>query len=172
MSINRTQLAAAAFAAGAAGEYFLDPQHGRRRRHLARDRGLAMIRRPAKRVAGEAHRRASYAEGVAQGAIHRATSAGGERDAGRLNDAGLAAKIQSEVFRAKDAPKDAVDINVEAGVAYLRGQLDTHEEIERLVAAVEGVEGIAGVQNLLHVPGEPAPASAVSALRLPASPGR
>jgi osmotically-inducible protein OsmY len=158
MNTGRIPLAAAAVAAGAAGEYFLDPDNGKRRRHIARDRGLALIRRPVRRVAAEAQRRASYAEGVAQGMVHDATTGGAARDPSRLNDAGLAAKIQSEVFRAADSPKDAVDVNVENGVTYLRGELPSHEAIEGLVDQVRAVDGVGPVQSLLHVPGEPAPA--------------
>jgi osmotically-inducible protein OsmY len=157
--MNRAIPIAAAVAAGAAGEYFLDPQHGKRRRHVARDRGMALIRRPARRFAGEAQRRAADAEGVAEGVVHAATRGGG-RDPERLNDAGLAAKVQSEVFRDPDAPKDHVSVNVEDGVVYLRGELPNQNEIESLVADVQAVDGVGEVNSLLHVPGEPAPARA------------
>lgn len=154
MAVSRT-IAAAALGAGAA--YFLDPDNGTRRRHMARDRGLAFFRRPAKRAVAGAERQARYAAGVAKGVAHQAASAGGERDAERLNDAGLAAKVKSEAFRAEDAPKDSIDINVEAGVIYLRGEADSPGQIEELIEKVEAVDGVRAVESLLHVPGEPAP---------------
>jgi hypothetical protein len=51
-----------------------------------------------------------------------------------------------------------VSVNVEDGVAYLRGQLEDRSAIDRLVEAVRQVEGVRDVQSLLHEPGEPAPA--------------
>jgi len=148
-------IAAVAVAAGAAGEYFLDPEGGKRRRHMARDRGLALLRRPTRGVVAKAERRASYAKGVVKGMAHEATTPAGERDPERLNDQGLAAKIQSEVFR--ETPNDSVNVNVESGVAHLRGALDSRAEIDRLVQRVQEVEGVKSVHSLLHVPGEPAP---------------
>ena len=83
---------------------------------------------------------------------------GSREDAGeRLNDPALQAKVESEIFRGPDAPKDKVSVNVENGVAYLRGELDDREAIDRLAEAAGSVEGIRGVENLLHTPGEPAP---------------
>jgi hypothetical protein len=44
----------AAGAAGLAAGYFLDPDSGKRRRHVARDRALGLIRRGARRTSREA----------------------------------------------------------------------------------------------------------------------
>jgi hypothetical protein len=154
---GRTVQVAAGAAIGAAAGYFLDPDNGRRRRHVARDRGLALVRRPARRVAGEARRKASYAEGALRGAFHEASTQGDQRDPARLNDQGLQAKVESEVFRAADSPKDAVNVNVEAGVVYLRGQLDSAEEIDHLVDSVRQVEGVGEIRSLLHLPGAEPP---------------
>jgi osmotically-inducible protein OsmY len=159
MSRSHAVTLTAAFAAGAAGEYFLDPQNGRRRRHQARDRGLALIRRPAQRAADTVRRRASYAEGVAEGALHEMAGAPG-RDPDRLNDAALAAKVQSEVFRDEDSPKDRVSVSAHNGTIELRGELDAEDEIEALLERVAEVEGVSSVENLLHLPGEPAPTRA------------
>jgi hypothetical protein len=151
------RVVAGAAIAGAAAEYFLDPDNGKRRRHIARDRGLALALRPARKAAAEAQRKASYAEGVVKGAFHEATTRGDERDPARLNDEGLKAKIESEVFRAAEAPKDAVNVNVEAGVVYLRGELGSPDDIDRLVDSVREVEGVGEVRSLLHVPGQEPP---------------
>jgi len=113
-----------------------------------------------RRGAREAERRARYAEGVAHGVAHRAQSAtekvtgGAERS---YDDATLRAKVESEIFRAPDAPKDRVSVNTANGIVYLRGQLERQEEIESLVAAARRVEGVQDVRNLLHQPGAPAP---------------
>jgi hypothetical protein len=139
--------------AGAAAEYFLDPHSGKRRRHVARDRFGAFFRRRGREV----ERKASYLEGVAAGAPHRVKQAVAPGDGKEIDDLTLTRKVESEVFRAADAPKGQVDVNTENGIVYLRGELKRREEIEKLVANVEKVEGVKGVKNLLHLPKTPAP---------------
>jgi hypothetical protein len=69
-----------------------------------------------------------------------------------LNDPTLENKVQSEIFRDADAPKGKVSVNVEHGVVFLRGELDSAKQIEELVDAAALVEGVKGVENLLHEP--------------------
>ena len=141
-------------AAGFAAAWFLDPNDGTRRRHVVRDKAFKYVRRGK----DEAVRKADYTAGQVKGAAYEAAPVGSREDAGeRLNDPALQAKVESEIFRGPDAPKDKVSVNVENGVAYLRGELDDREAIDRLVEAAGSVEGIRGVENLLHTPGEPAP---------------
>ena len=141
-------------AIGAAAAYFLDPDNGARRRNVARDWTMARLRRGA----DEVQRKAQYAQGVATGVAHRAkdpTSA--IEDGAQVNDATLARKVESIIFRAPDAPKGKVSVNVEDGVVYLRGELESRDEIDELVKAANGVDGVRRVENLLHLPAEPAP---------------
>ncbi len=74
-----------------------------------------------------------------------------------LDDQTLKAKIESEVFREAEAPKGEVNVNVEEGVVYLRGQLDDRSLIEDLERRVRSVHGVERVENLLHTPGTEAP---------------
>jgi len=137
-------------AIGAAAAWFLDPNDGTRRRNMARDKAARYARQGKDQAAGQASSAASTIKGKATAAA----PGGGREPAGeRLNDPGLQAKIESEVFRAADAPKDRVSVNVEDGIAYLRGELDDREEIERLQEATAKVEGVRGVENLLHTSG-------------------
>ena len=145
-----TALAAGA-AGGAAGAYFLDPQNGKRRRHQAFDRLKALLRRSA----AEGQRKARYAAGVAKGAAYEAGGAGDGAES--LPDPDLANKVRTEIFRGEDAPNGDVSVNAEDGVVYLRGEVDSAEEIERLAAQSQEINGVRGVVNLLHRPGEPAP---------------
>ena len=58
-------------AGGAAGAYFLDPQEGKRRRHVAFDRIKPLLARGK----AESERKAGYTAGVAKGAAADAASA-------------------------------------------------------------------------------------------------
>jgi gas vesicle protein len=60
----------AAGAVGLAAGYFLDPDSGKRRRQIARDRTLAVIRRGADR----SRRQGEYTAGVAEGKMEAAKS--------------------------------------------------------------------------------------------------
>ena len=145
---------------GAVGEYFLDPDNGARRRNLVRDKALAWIRGPFQTVAAEAERKASYVAGKAQGVIHKVKVGGDERDASRLNDPALQAKVESVVFRLAEIPKGSINVNVEDRVVYLRGEVEQLEMINRLIGEVEKVEGVEEVRSLLHTPGTSAPMKA------------
>jgi osmotically-inducible protein OsmY len=111
---------AAAGAAGLAGAFFLDPESGKRRRHIARDRALALIRQ------------------------------GAETTRPAANDQALAERVKSEIFQPADAPKGSVNVNVERGVVYLRGEVRNRDQIKKLVEQAGAVDGVAGVENLLH----------------------
>ena len=74
-----------------------------------------------------------------------------------LDDQTLKAKVESEVFRAAEAPKGDVNVNVEEGVVYLRGQLEDASLIQDLERRVRSVHGVDRVENLLHTPGTEAP---------------
>jgi len=76
-----------------------------------------------------------------------------------VDDQTLKAKIESEVFRETEAPKGDVNVNVELGVVYLRGQLEDQSLIEELEQRVRTVQGVNSVENLLHTPGTEAPTS-------------
>jgi osmotically-inducible protein OsmY len=138
-------------AAGAAAEYFLDPVDGKRRRHVARDKATKVLRRGSRKAAAQAQ----YAAGVAQGKVAGARPS----EPKHHDDVTLAHKVETEIFRAPDAPKGSVDVNAEHGVVYLRGEVETTERAEELAEAARQVEGVKSVKNLLHTPGTPAPQS-------------
>ena len=99
----------------------------------------------------ETVRRGKYLEGVAEGLAHRAVHTvpvGRRKD--QPDDVTLARKIESIALRSAHTPKGHVSVNAERGVVYLRGQLDSAEQIEALVHATGAVEGVKGVKNLLH----------------------
>ena len=139
-------------ALGAAAAWFLDPNDGTRRRNTTRDKALKLARKGQEQAAQQA----TYATNTVKGAAVAPTT-GREPADERLNDPALQAKVESEIFRSADAPKDKVSVNVEDGVVYLRGELDDPAAAEGLREAASKVDGVRGVESLLHRPGEPAP---------------
>jgi osmotically-inducible protein OsmY len=138
-------------AAGAAAAHFLDPQSGRRRRNTVRDQAQSKVQH----AASAAQSQATYAAGQAKGAVSSVTPSGT-----RLQDADdvtLARKVETEIFRAPDAPKGDVSVDVQHGVANLRGEVPDESWKERLADEAGHVDGIQGVNNLLHTPDEPTP---------------
>jgi osmotically-inducible protein OsmY len=138
-------------ALGAALTYFFDPQNGALRRNMARDRFLAFFRRRGREAARAGRGMAAEAYGLKQKAAHL------REEPKSYDDQTLKAKIESEVFRPADAPKGAINVNVENGVVYLRGQVEQPEVIEELEERVRAVQGVDDVENLLHLPGTEAP---------------
>jgi osmotically-inducible protein OsmY len=137
----------AAAVGGAAFAYFLDPQAGRRRRHVVRDRALSLAKQGSRR----GRKLVNHVSSDARGYVERARHARGAHE--ELDDATLVDKVESIVFRARDVPKGQININAENGVVFLRGEVEHPELVEALEARVRKVDGVRGVQNLLHTPG-------------------
>jgi osmotically-inducible protein OsmY len=93
-------------------------------------------------------------KGAAQGVT---PGAGREPAEERLNDPALARKVESEIFRGSDVPREKVSVNVQDGVVQLRGELDSQAQIDGLAAAAHAVDGVQGVEVLLHVTGTQSP---------------
>jgi osmotically-inducible protein OsmY len=138
-------------AIGAALTYFFDPQQGARRRNMARDRALALFRRGGRKAARAGRLAAAEAHGVKQKATHLREQ---PKD---FDDQTLKAKIESEAFRPEGSPKGDVNVSVESGIVYLRGQVDDPTIIEELERRVRSVHGVSRIENLLHLPGTEAP---------------
>src|SRR5215831_16770329 len=82
------------------------------------------------------------------------------RQAPKPDDVTLARKVESEIFRDADVPKGKINVNVEDGVVYLRGELEQPDLIKDLESQARRVQGVRDVENLLHTPGQEAPAPA------------
>ena len=67
-----------------------------------------------------------------------------------FDDQTLKAKVESEVFRPADSPKGDVNVNVENGVVFLRGQVERQELVGELEDRVRKVQGVERVENLLN----------------------
>jgi osmotically-inducible protein OsmY len=137
----------AAAVGGAAFMYFADSQHGRRRRHVTRDKAVSLSRHAGRRGRKLVHHVTSDARGYVERARH-ARARGGEE----LDDQTLVDKVESIVFRDRDVPKGQINVNAENGVVFLRGQVDRPELVDALEARVRKVSGVRDVQNLLRTP--------------------
>src|SRR5215210_8708378 len=122
-------------ALGGALLYFFDRRQGAERRRRLLDRARGLIGRRQTRMG-------SFGEGRVPAT---------QRSVG-YDDQTLKAKVESEVFRDADAPKGDVNVNVEQGVVYLRGELGEQSLIEDLTQRVQSVDGVNRVENLLHTP--------------------
>jgi len=145
-----------AFGAGALVAYFVDPDRGKRRRNMARDRSYSMMRRFGWNASKTARRAADTAYGIRQEMAHAPEI----HEA--LDDATLARKVESEIFRDASIPKGAINVNAEEGVVVLRGQVERPDQILGLEQAVRRIPDVLDVQNFLHLPGEAAPNKAES----------
>jgi len=137
---------------GAALAYFFDPETGNRRRSMTRDRVLAFFRRTGRQAGRAGQAAKSQAYGVTQNAIHLK-----ERSKEEPDDATLAHKVETEIFRDADVPKGDINVNAENGVVYLRGQVADEGLVETLGKSVRKIQGVREVENLLHTPGTPTP---------------
>jgi osmotically-inducible protein OsmY len=138
-------------AIGAALAYFFDPDNGRRRRKEAIRKAAKGFRQAGRRGKGAM----SQAQGLKEKATHLKEQAKPQPD-----DVTLARKVESEIFRSPDVPKGQINVNVEDGVVFLRGELEEPDLIKDLETQARKVQGVLGVENLLHVPGQEAPAKA------------
>lgn len=136
---------------GASLAYLLDPQLGRRRRALTRDRVAATARRGARQLGRVRRKATSDVAGMEERISHLSFT-----DSEPANDADLKARVETELFRDPDIPKGQININVENRVVVLRGELNRPEEINRIESKVESIPGVADVENLLHLRNTPA----------------
>ena len=144
-------IAGLAAGTGAVVAYLFDPDRGRARRAVARDRVAAVVRRGVRHTEHARRNVSAHAHGIAQRVSHvRETTP-------ILDDAALGDKVRSELFRDEAIPKGQININVEHGVVILRGQLETPEEIAEIEARVRRIGGVWDVENLMHLPGLPSP---------------
>ena len=138
--------------AGAAAMYFLDPDRGKRRRNMARDRVAATFRRGTRRAERLGRRAGAGTQSLAHRVAHARPA-----ETGPVDDRTLEQRVESQLFRHVDVPGDRISISVEEGVLVLRGEVDRPEQIGELEAAARKIPGVQMVENLLHLPGTPAP---------------
>jgi hyperosmotically inducible periplasmic protein len=132
--------------------YFMDPERGRRRRHMTRDRTLARVRRVQRGLRAMWRDAAAETYGVSHRIVHLVPKSTEVAD-----DETLRQRVESQLFRDRHIPKGHLNINCEHGMVILRGELDSPSEIAQLEERVRSIPGVRGVQNLVHPHGTPAP---------------
>jgi osmotically-inducible protein OsmY len=141
----------AGVALGALLAFFFDKGRGRRRRRQLIDQTAGFFRRRM-RQAGRVRRGVGgQIFGMAMKATHLR-----EQPKPQPDDATLARKVETEIFRPADVPKGTINVNAEDGVVYLRGEVPTPEMMQDLVEHTQRIQGVKGVKNLLHLPRTPA----------------
>jgi osmotically-inducible protein OsmY len=128
-----------------------DPQQGRRRRAELVDRTKALFRRTARRAERAGRGVGARVYGMSQQVQHL------EEESKDFDDATLAHKVETEIFRDADVPKGQINVNVQEGVVQLRGEVPNADILDDLVEKTRRVQGVREVENLLHLPGTPAP---------------
>src|SRR4051794_14584856 len=108
------------------------------------------------RMAVAERRRAQHAMDTNRFAEHAGQR---QRNASDFDDATIAHRVETVLFRDDDVPKGQINVNAENGRVYLRGTIDDAELISRLERMARDVRGVRGVVNLLHAPGSPVPSA-------------
>jgi hyperosmotically inducible protein len=153
-SMNSALRLATAFAAGAAIMYYLDPEAGRRRRAMARDKGVGTRRQ----AADLARTRSKLAADRLQGAAARTRARMSDEP---VDDDRLRERIRSKLGHLVEHP-GAVNVQVDSGHVVLGGNAAV-DEIDRLADAVAAIPGVDGVDNRLAVGARPTASGAEEA---------
>lgn len=136
--------------AGAALTYVLDPQQGRRRRALVRDKALHYARRSGV-LAGRAARNLS---GRARGLLHliEKRMPWYEPEPVPEDDQFIKDRVQSRLGRERDLPLHAVNFDCTDGIVRIRGTVPDAESARRLVERTAAVDGVRAAVSLMRLP--------------------
>ncbi|WP_157991493.1 BON domain-containing protein [Caldimonas tepidiphila] len=131
-------------AASAAAMYYLDPQHGRQRRTMVRDRFDTMTHDAGDYARAKGRMAADRIKGVASSAS--APFAGMRQS---RNDRKLQKQLSSQLGRWVNQPQ-AIEVEVSQGDVCLRGHV-LAAELDTLLSAVRAMPGVQHVDNQLEV---------------------
>jgi osmotically-inducible protein OsmY len=137
---------------GAAIAYLWDPVSGRGRRAKVRERASSIARRAGDRADKLTRHGGNILEGKVRGITEPLV--GTERT---TDDRTVADRVRSDVLGRRDLGAGALVVDVQDGVANLRGQVDDAATIERVLDLTKQVSGVQDVVNLVHLPDSVAP---------------
>jgi osmotically-inducible protein OsmY len=132
---------------GAGLMYFLDPDRGRRRRAMARDKA----RRWSRQARGAAETTVRDMSNRTRGAMASFSSWG--KPASEVSDWVLIERVRSALGMVMSHPS-SIDVYAMNGAVTIRGPV-LMEEVEPIVSAVRRVDGVTHVDNQLEIHLEP-----------------
>lgn len=127
---------------GAALMYVLDPERGKRRRALVRDKAV----RATKKAGGSLGARSRDWKNRAKGVAAEVRSLARKEE---VSDPVLEERVRAEIGRVVSTP-GAMEVSSTAGVVTLSGAV-LSSEVDDLISAVRGVEGVEDVENRLEM---------------------
>lgn len=138
--MKKTRLLLSGIALGAGCSYFFDPQCGKRRRNIARDRGQSMLRKTTlwleKAVRDLRHR--------VEGSVAEAT---GMLDFSTPGDAQLIERVRARLGHIASHPR-LIEVAAHDGRITLHGHAPA-EEIGRIALSISTLRGVRGIDNQL-----------------------
>jgi osmotically-inducible protein OsmY len=135
-----------AFLIGAGAAYLFDPGHGKRRRHVLRDRSRRIVRVVGKKGSSKAR----FTSGRIRGAVAVSRRLVTPTDVA-VDDVTIVQRIRSDAFRHAGVSAQDVELRVEEGVASLRGSVDSPEHADALVQRVAKTPGVEDVAAMLRI---------------------
>lgn len=127
---------------GAALMYVLDPERGKRRRAIVRDKALSGAHEAGERIATRSRDLSNRARGVAANLKSRKKSI-------EPYDRVLEERVRAELGRVVARPA-SVEVTADGGRIRLAGAVQTGE-VDDLLSTVRGVLGVKDVENRLEV---------------------
>lgn len=145
---------------GAALMYVLDPERGKRRRALARDKAARIAHKASDRLDARARDWRNRARGAAAEvkAITRSET---------IDDAVLEERVRAEIGRVISTP-GSIGVSALGGVVTLSGPV-LAREVDDLLSAARGVRGVDDVEDLLEVHATPGDVPGLQGARGPRS---
>jgi osmotically-inducible protein OsmY len=145
---------------GAALMYVLDPQRGKRRRALVRDKAVHAAHKTGDALDARSRDFRNRARGVA--AEVKAMTGSEE-----VSDAVLEERVRAEIGRAVSNP-GAIEVSAIGGTVMLSGAALANE-LDELLSTVRGVRGVEDVENQLQVHETPGDVPSLQGARGPRS---
>lgn len=145
---------------GAALMYVLDPERGKRRRALVRDKAVRVASRTGERIEARSRDLRNRVRGVAAEAKSLTRPEA-------VDDAVLEERVRAEIGRVVKTP-GAIEVSATGGVVTLSGPV-LASEVDDLLSAARGVRGVEDVVNAVGVYETPEDVPALQGARGPRS---
>jgi osmotically-inducible protein OsmY len=139
---------AKAFLLGVGAAYLFDPVAGKQRRRLIVDR----VARAGRTAVRWSVKKARFGRGKLRGVLAAITRPLGTRPT-MSDDSTVVQRIRSEAFREAGVSTKDVDVDVQNGVATLRGAVESTSVADELIERVRKVQGVVGVAPMIRVSG-------------------